>query len=208
MFPAPQSRYLATLVIAMMVVALPGPAQDYTSSEFVFHSMVPLGAEAIVLQPAKTRIALLATAECPGLEGVRRVFWQPQDTGDGGVGGKVYSKDGKQMTYYPRKISFRVTATAREKLIELEPFDVNSTMDVNQYLLGLTFKLRAYHGINARELTATKVQLLGPPAKVPYDARSYRVAFNLDKVSIEDRLVLELWSPDGQRLAKFHLELL
>ncbi len=60
-----------------------------------------------------------------------------------------------------------ITATAREKLIELEPFDVNSTMDLNQYLLGLTFKLRAYHGINARDLPATKVQLLGPPAKVP-----------------------------------------
>src|SRR4051812_1307455 len=208
MFSAFHSRYLAAIAVAMLVMALPGPAQDYTSSEFVFHSVVPLGVEAIVLQPAKTRIALLATAECPGLEGVRRVFWQPQETGDGGVGGKVYAKDGKQMTYFPRHISFRVTATAREKLIELEPFDVNSNMDLNQYLLGLTFKLRAYHGINARDLTATKVQLLGPPAKVPYDARSYRVAFNLDKVSIEDRLVLELWSPDGQRLAKFHLELL
>ena len=208
MIPATHSRRLAAIVIALLIISLPGPAQDYTSSEFVFHSVVPLGVEAIVLQPAKTRIALLATAECPGLEGVRRVFWQPQESGDGGVSGKVYGKDGKQMTYFPRRISFRVTATAREKLIELDPFDVESNMDLNQYLLGLTFKLRAYHGIDVRNLTATKVQLLGPPAKVPYDARSFRVAFNLDKVSIEDRLVLELWSPDGQRLAKFHLELL
>ena len=202
------SRRFAAIAIALLIVSLPGPAQDYNSSEFVFHSVVPLGVEAIILQPAKTRVALLATAECPGLEGVRRVFWQPQDSGDGGVGGKVYGKDGKQMTYFPRHISFRVTATAREKLIELDPFDVNSSMDLNQYLLGLNFKLRAYHGINVRDLSATKVQLLGPPAKVPYDARSFRVHFNLDKVSIEDRLVLELWSPDGQRLAKFHLELL
>ena len=208
MIPATHSRRLAAIVIALLIISLPGPAQDYTSSEFVFHSVVPLGVEAIVLQPAKTRIALLATAECPGLEGVRRVFWQPQESGDGGVSGKVYGKDGKQMTYFPRRISFRVTATAREKLIELDPFDVESNMDLNQYLLGLTFKLRAYHGIDVRNLTATKVQLLGPPAKVPYDARSFRVAFNLDKISIEDRLVLELWSPDGQRLAKFHLELL
>jgi len=208
MIPADHSRRLAAIVIALLMVPLHGPAQDYTSSEFVFHSVVPLGVEAIVLQPAKTRIALLATAECPGLEGVRRVFWQPQESGDGGVSGKVYGKDGKPMTYFPRRISFRVTATAREKLIELDPFDVESNMDLNQYLLGLTFKLRAYHGIDVRNLTATKVQLLGPPAKVPYDARSFRVAFNLDKVSIEDRLVLELWSPDGQRLAKFHLELL
>jgi hypothetical protein len=208
MIPALNSRQFAAVAIAILIIALPGPAQNYTSSEFVFHSVVPLGVEAVVLQPAKTRIALLATAECPGLEGVRRVFWQPQDGAEGGVGGKVFGKDGKQMTYFPRHISFRVTATAREKLIELEPFDVNSSMDLNQYLLGLTFKLRAYHGIDVRNLTATKVQLLGPPAKVPYDARSFRVAFNLDKVSIEDRLVLELWSPDGQRLAKFHLELL
>src|SRR6478672_1332667 len=121
MFPANYSRQIAAMAIVLIVVALPGPAQDFTSSEFVFHSVVPLGVEAIVLQPAKTRIALLATAECPGLEGVRRVFWQPQETGDGGVGGKVYAKDGKQMTYFPRHISFRVTATARETLIELEP---------------------------------------------------------------------------------------
>ena len=208
MFPAIHSRQVAAITIALLIAALPGPAQDYTSSEFVFHSVVPLGVEAIILQPAKTRIALLATAECPGLEGVRRVFWQPQDEGDGGVSGKVYGKDGKPMAYFPRRISFRVTATAREKLIELDPFDVNSDMDLNQYLLGLTFKLRAYHGINVRDFAATKIQLLGPPAKVPYDARSYRVHFNLDKVNIEDRLVLELWSPDGQRLAKFHLELL
>jgi hypothetical protein len=208
MFPASYSRQLAALASMLLIVALSGPAQDYTRSEFVFHSVVPLGVEAIVLQPAKTRIALLATAECPGLEGVRRVFWQPEESGDGGVGGKVYARDGKQMTYFPRHISFRVTATAREKLIELDPFDVPSNMDLNQYLLGLTFKLRAYHGLNTRDLTATKVQLLGPPAKVPYDARSYRVHFDLNKVNIEDRLVLELWSPDGQRLAKFHLELL
>jgi hypothetical protein len=206
MSPRNQSRQIAAALALLLMLTLAGPAQDYTSSEFVFHSVVPLGVEAIVLQPAKTRIALLATAECPGLEGVRRVFWQPQEEGDGGVGGKVFAKDGKQMTYFPRHISFRVTATAREKLIEL--VDVPSNMELNQYLLGLTFKLRAYHGITARDLAATKVQLLGPPAKVPYDARSYRVAFNLDKVSIEDRLVLELWSPDGQRLAKFHLELL
>jgi len=208
MFPANYSRQIAAMAIVLIVVALPGPAQDFTSSEFVFHSVVTLGVEAIVLQPAKTRIALLATAECQGLEGVRRVFWQPEDGGEGGVGGKVFGKDGKQLMYFPRHISFRVTATAREKLIELEPFDVNSSIDLNQYLLGLSFKLRAYHGINVRELNATKIQLLGPPAEVPYNARSYRVAYDLDRVSVEDRLVLELWSPDGQRLAKFHLELL
>jgi len=147
------------------------------------------------LQPAKTRIALLATAECPGLEGVRPRLLAAAESGDGGVSGKVYGKDGKAMTYFPRRISFRVTATAREKLIELDPFDVESNMDLNQYLLGLTFKLRAYHGIDVRNFPATKVQLLGPPAKVPYDARSFRVAFNLDKVSIEDRLVLDCGPP-------------
>ena len=208
MFPANHSRQVAATLTVLLMLALTGPAQDYTSQEFVFHSVVPLGVEAIVLQPAKTRIALLATAECPGLEGVRRVFWQPQDTGDGGVGGKVYGKNGKQMTYFPRRISFRVTATAREKLVELEPFDVSSNMDVNQYLLGLSFKLRAYHGLTVRDLKPTRIQMIGPPASVPYDARSFRVHFDLDKVKVEDRLVLELWSADGQRLAKFHLELL
>src|SRR5262249_32603247 len=137
MSPAHHSRHVAAIVTILWMLALVGPAQDSTSSEFVFHSVVPLGVEAIVLQPAKTRIALLATAECPGLEGVRRVSSQPQEPGDGGVTGKVYGKNGKQLTYFPRRISFRVTATAREKLVELEPFDVNSNMNLNDYLLGL-----------------------------------------------------------------------
>jgi len=68
--------------------------------------------------------------------------------------------------------------------------------------------LSVSYGITERELKPTRIQVLGPPPSVPYDARSFRIHFDLDKVSIEDRLVLELWSPDGQRIAKFHLELL
>src|SRR6185369_1430205 len=59
MFPANHSRKVAAAVAILLMLVLTGPAQDYTTQEFVFHSVVPLGVEAIVLQPAKTRIALL-----------------------------------------------------------------------------------------------------------------------------------------------------
>jgi hypothetical protein len=50
--------------------------------------------------------------------------------------------------------------------------------------------------------------MIGVPADVPYDERVYRINFALDKLPITDRCVLEVLSPTGERLTKFHFDLL
>jgi hypothetical protein len=42
---------------------------------------------------------------------------------------------------------------------------------------------------------------------VPYNERIYRIGFDLGKVPIDDRVVMEVISPTGERLCKFHLDL-
>jgi hypothetical protein len=43
---------------------------------------------------------------------------------------------------------------------------------------------------------------------MPYDERIYRIGFDMGKIPIQDRVVMEVLTPTGQRLCKFHLDLL
>jgi hypothetical protein len=50
--------------------------------------------------------------------------------------------------------------------------------------------------------------MIGVPSDISYDERIYRVTFNLNQMPITDRFVLEVRSPEGNRMAKFHFDLL
>ncbi len=52
------------------------------------------------------------------------------------------------------------------------------------------------------------VRQIGMPADVPYDERVYRIAFDTGNIPVDARLVLEVFSPKGELLTKFHFELL
>jgi hypothetical protein len=91
----------------------------------------------------------------------------------------------------------------------LDPTATISTDQTPQnLLLKLKFQLKAYHGLQARVIEPESVQMIGVPADVPYDERVYRINFALDKLPITDRCVLEVLSPTGERLTKFHFDLL
>jgi hypothetical protein len=49
--------------------------------------------------------------------------------------------------------------------------------------------------------------LIGVPADIAYKERIYRVSVNLPRVPMSDRVVLEVFAPDGERICKFHLDL-
>jgi hypothetical protein len=51
------------------------------------------------------------------------------------------------------------------------------------------------------------VSVVGVPLDVSYDERIYRVAFDLGDVSMGERIVLEVLSPEGERLTRFHLDM-
>ena len=59
-----------------------------------------------------------------------------------------------------------------------------------------------------RQVAPVSVQLIGVPQDVPYDERVYRVTFDVGDLLVTDRCVLMVLSPDGERLTRFHFNLL
>jgi hypothetical protein len=64
-----------------------------------------------------------------------------------------------------------------------------------------------FHGLRQTIVEPAAVKMIGVPDDMPYDERIYRVAFDLGDVSLDDRIVLEVLTPSGERLCKFHLDL-
>jgi hypothetical protein len=180
-----------------------GPAASIsTPVDWEFHSVVPLGAEALQLPPSDRMFVLFATAESPDFEGMRRYV-----QGENRI---LTDRGGSPVRYFPASVSFRVTATARHPMADTgeAPFALQHKYEFDDLLLHLRFRARVFHGLNVQMLQPIAVQLIGVPADVPYDERIYRVEFILRDIPAEDRIVLEVLSPDGERLSKFHLELI
>ncbi|HSE48468.1 MAG TPA: hypothetical protein VLA96_04610 [Terriglobales bacterium] len=199
-----QTRRLTILGVVLLLAAAgaaSGPAKSApTAWGYDFHAVVPLGYDTLRLEPAKKVVCLLASAEAIGFEGLQR----REDNGRV----LVTSASGEPVKHYPEVIDFRVTASARKKKLadrDDAPYPVHAEQPVNDYLLRLKFRLVIFHGLEARVLEPAAVRLIGVPADVPYDERVYRVSFNVGKVAVEDRMVLEVLDPDGNRVSKFPL---
>jgi hypothetical protein len=161
---------------------------------------IPLGIESFRLLPAKGDFYLMASAEDSGFIGMTRIM--------GNEKGELVSSTGQKVKFYPEKIQFRLTASARERMIEERPFDATEKIGLEDLLTKLRFRLKIFHGLDARSIEPAFVDDIGMPKNVPYDERIYRIGFKLGKVPIEDRVVMEVYSPSGERLCKFHLDLL
>ncbi|HEY6971725.1 MAG TPA: hypothetical protein VJA94_21115 [Candidatus Angelobacter sp.] len=166
----------------------------------VLHASTPAGYDVLLVQPSGATLSFLGLIECPELEGAQQVLR--------GVDARIVNADGKTLTHFPRHFSFRITVSLR-KTVLAEPTDkVTVSEPLGDFLLKLKFRLKAYHGLEAREIPPESIQMIGVPADVPYDERVYRISFNVDKLPITDRCVLEVLSPTGERLTKFHFDLL
>ena len=166
-----------------------------------YHALVPLGAEAYELQGDRWKavVTLLASAENPEFEGMMRRT-ESRDA--------LFSGDGKPVRFYPERISFRVTASFRTRLIEPSPFPISANVAANDYLLHLQFRFVVFDGLRQTVVQPETVEMIGMPGEVPYDERIYRVVVDLPHVPLRDRVVLEVRDPDGERICKFHLDLL
>ena len=166
----------------------------------VLHATTPAGYDVLRVEPGGAVISFLGLIECPELEGAQQVTR--------GVDARIVNADGKTLTHYPRHFSFRITVSLR-KTVLAEPTDkVTISEPLGDFLLKIKFRLKAYHGLEAREIPPESIQMIGMPADVPYDERVYRISFNVDKLPVTDRCVLEVLSPTGERLTKFHFDLL
>jgi hypothetical protein len=192
----------AGLMLAAPVRLLGGKAAPASPSwEFDFQSTMPLGSDSFLLKGHKPGILLMATAITPELDGWRKITYAHHKY--------VLARDGSQPQNFPGEVQFRVTASARGDVpAESDPLTVSSDLPLNDYLLGLRFRLRVFHALRVQVIKPLEVHLVGVPADVPYDERVYRVSFRLPRVPVQDRILLEVLSPDGERLARFHFEIM
>ena len=175
--------------------------QDSTADVFWLRTPLPLGAEAYHLLPLNRQFYLLACIEDPRFDNlhvsrVRSSLF-------------VVDAAGRNWQNYPAELNFRVTATGMADVLNnLDTSQIREDGDFNSFLLGLKFRLKVYRGLKMSILQPSSLKLIGMPADLPADERVFRVSFDTHNLPVDDRLVLEVLSPGGQVLSRFHLELL
>jgi hypothetical protein len=199
---------IAAALIVFSIGLVPGMfggdvASPLSRWELAYHSIVPLGGEVLLLKPSNQALSFLASAESIGFEGWRQVSNENTT--------KLLDGDGNPVERYPRFVDFRVTVSARRKTLSgLEPLVIEWKSDiqnVNEYLLNLRFRVKIFRALHVTVLEPKAVKIVGVPFDVPYDERIFRLSFDLGDVPVDDRIILEVLSPDGERLTRFHLDM-
>ncbi len=201
-----QAKLAVAIVTLLLLSCPPGASGGKRASrsptlEHEFHSVLPLGSDIFVLDGFKGSILLMATALTPELDGWKRV--------NEGGSRFLYAGDGSRAREYPRQAQFRVTVSASDHVVaDNDLLAVKSDLPLNECLLGLRFEIKIFHGLQVRTVEPSDVHMVGVPPDVPYRERIYRVSFQLPPVPVQDRMVLEVLSPEGVRVARFHYELM
>ena len=200
----PRRRSSLVRGISLVAILIAGSfgmaAASSPHSSSVYRWATPAGYDIVALKPAGAVISLLGLIECAELEGAQQV--------DEGVKARIIAADGRAITHFPRNFSFRITASLRKTLLTEATTELNSSHDPHDFLLKLKFSLKVYDGMEMRVIEPESVQMIGVPDDIPYDERVYRINFSLEQIPVTDRLVLEVQSPEGERLTRFHFGLL
>ena len=197
---------LTLLSLAIPLAILPCIAQSNHSTTLtpggIWHlrSRVPLGTDALLLQPSHRVVAFLASAEAPGFAGWTLRLQDKRPV--------LLDSSGQPVQTLPRSITFRVTASARQTLADSNPMPFDYSKSLDDFLLDMHFSVQIFRGMEMRSLTPTRQWMIGIPAEESSDERIYRVSFDLGDVRPDDRIVLLVTDASGTRLTKFHLEFL
>ena len=184
------------------ILTLRGAAQSPASTDlaFKYHSIVPMGADEIRLQPSQQKVDLMASAESDSFEGVERR--------DPSHKVRLVDAGGSPFLYYPDEVSFRLTVSTIDKLKDQDrPLDIATDQDANTFLLNLHLRLKVFQGLDAYEIEPAHVELIGMPANIPYSERIYRATFPLNNIPSTARLMLEIFDSRQERISRFHLDL-
>ena len=180
------------------------PKNPLPVEEWKLHSVLPLGDEYFRLEPVGARLVLTVSAASPEFEGWRRMRQ--------GTRQFLLDAGGAAVRHFPGAVDFRVTATTLpgRRMVYEKPtiLRTGAGMDPNQLVFGLHFRLKIFRGLEAHEIEPAAVSHPGAPQPVPSPEHTYLVSFNLQDVPADDRLMLEVFTPDGERVSRFHLELL
>jgi hypothetical protein len=188
------------LVFALAGFGFAAFAGTVLKSPAGLHSATPAGYDVIMLKPSGEILSLMGLIECPELEGAQHI--------SEGLRARIISSSGDTIREFPQHFSFRMTASLRKFLLDGPVGSVVIAEDPRELLLHLKFRVRDYHALESRELPVESVEMIGMPADVPYDERIYRIKVNAGNLPITDRLVIEVLSPQGERLTHFPFSLL
>ncbi len=198
------SAIATTALVALLVWGLmrtfAGAVQAPSETVLVYHSHIPLGAENLAVDGWNVPLTVLALASNPQFEGWRRQTVNTRFA--------LLDAGGAPVRYFPETVDFRVTVSTRLKLDNDPPlFPLHTNLSPDAYPLNLHFQLKIFHGLRQSVLAPQTVELIGVPADIPYPDRIYHLSFALPHVPTTDRIVLEVLSPEGERICKFHLDL-
>ena len=164
------------------------------------HSAMPAGYDVVVLKPSGVNLSLMGLIECPELEGAQHVAL--------GLKSKIVAADGARINSFPHHFAFRITASLRKIVIDGPASSLDFSGSPQDLLLHLKFRIRAYHGLETREVEPESIEMIGVPADVPADERVYRIGVSVGDMPVVDRFVIEVLSPEGQVLTHFPFSLL
>ncbi|MFL6437939.1 MAG: hypothetical protein ACJ71Q_10190 [Terriglobales bacterium] len=204
-FLAVQRRTLCVLMMTLPAVLTLTAQSDRmqtlaTQGTWHLHSRIPLGSDAILLQPSHRLVTLLATAEAPEFEG-----WDLKEQNQRPV---LLDVSGRPVNALPKTITFRVTVGTRDRFANQDPMPFDCSTKLNEFLLDMHFQLQVFRGMQMREVMPLKAEMIGIPADEPSEERIYRATFNVGDIRPDDRIVLLVTDGAGARLSKFHLEFL
>jgi hypothetical protein len=188
---------IAVIVVSCSLVAAAG---TLLKSGPGLHSAMPAGYDVVVLKPSGANLSLMGLIECPELEGAQHFA--------AGLKSRIVGSDGERMDKFPPHFNFRITASLRKIVLDGPASTVNIPDDPQELLLKLKFRIKAYHGLEMREIEPESIEMIGMPADVPFDERVYRVGVNIGDMPVIDRFVIEILSPEGEVLTHFPFSLL
>ncbi len=165
-----------------------------------YQSVVPLGTEFLAIHPGHQTFYLVASAESPEFDG-----WVQALRGQQRL---LLDREGQPVRHFPEALVFRITATRRLESTVARPVAIDSSLAADDLIRQLNFKLKVFHGLRSRTIAPDSVEMIGMPGDVPYDERIYRVSFFLGEVSLDERVLLEVFMPGGERICRFHLDLM
>lgn len=193
---------LAVIATGQIAVSQSRLADDDDSNNIYWYKApLPLGADGFRLEPANREFYLLGCVEDRRFNRlqVSRVRKSPF----------VIDASGDVWKNYPSEVTFRITATAMDPGTLKSDIDrIDEPGNLNSFLLGLHFRLKVFEGLNMRTVKPSAIRMIGIPSDVPADERIYRVSFQTGDFPVDARLVMEVLSPAGKLLSRFHLELL
>ncbi len=203
----PQHLRLAlTVLIALAIVPIVAaqsklPTDDDPNEVYWYKAPLPLGADGFMLRPAGREFYILGCVEDRRFNRLQVSRVRKSQF--------VIDSSGDVWKDYPSELTFRVTATAMDPgSLKSDVDRIDEPGDLNSFLLRLKFRLKIFKGLEMRIIEPTAIHAIGVPSDVPYEERIYRVSFDTADIPVDARLVMEVLSPGGQLLSRFHLELL